>query len=56
MLFILEIITTILSAACVVMIALYATWLLTHRLRRGEFKRLAFGEWMRHLFEAVVGF
>lgn len=50
-----EIVTTILSAACVVTIALYATWLLTHRLRQGESKRLAFGQWIRHLFEAVMG-
>ena len=55
MLLVIEIIMTILSAVCVFMIALYATWLLTHRLRRGESKQLAFGQWIRHLFEAVMG-
>jgi hypothetical protein len=55
MLLVIQIVTTILSAACAVMIALYATWLLMHRLRRSESKRLAFSEWIRHLFEAVMG-
>ena len=50
-----QIITVIISAACAVMIALYATWLLMHRLRQRESKRLAFSQWLRHLFEAVMG-
>lgn len=55
MLPVIQIITAIISAACVVMIALYATWLLMHRLRQRESKRLAFSKWVRHLFEAVMG-
>jgi len=55
MLPVIQIITAIISAACAVMIALYATWLLMHRLRQRESKRLAFSKWVRHLFEAVIG-
>jgi hypothetical protein len=51
-----EIITAILGAACFVMIALYGTWLLMHRLRQGDAKRLAFIQWICHIFEAVMGF
>lgn len=50
-----QIFTAIISAACAVMIASYATWLLMHRLRQQESKRLAFRNWVRHLFEAVMG-
>lgn len=55
MLLVVGMITATLCAACVGMIALYATWLLGHRLRRGESKRLAFGQWIRHLFDAIMG-
>lgn len=55
MLPVIQIITAIISAACAVMIALYATWLLMHRLRQRESKRLAFSKWVRHLFEVVMG-
>lgn len=55
MLPVMQIITGIISAACAVMIVLYATWLLMHRLRQHESKRLAFSKWVRHLFEAVMG-
>lgn len=43
------------SVLAVSAIALYATWLLVYRLRKGESKRLAFGEWVRNLFEAIWG-
>ncbi|MBX3351277.1 MAG: hypothetical protein KF747_21350, partial [Nitrospira sp.] len=36
-------------------IVLYATWLLTAKLTRGEPKFKSFGEWVRHLFEAIFG-
>lgn len=36
-------------------IILYATWLLMSRLRRGEQKAKSFGEWLKHLFEAIWG-
>lgn len=37
------------------LIALYATWLLVHRLRRGEPKAKSFRQWLRDLCEAVLG-
>jgi hypothetical protein len=42
----------ILAALCII---LYATWLLMTRLRRGEQKTKSFGEWLKHLFEAIWG-
>lgn len=36
-------------------IILYATWLLFHRLRRGEKASMSFLAWLKHLFEAVLG-
>lgn len=36
-------------------IALYATWLFVHRLRAGESKAKSFREWLKHIFEAVIG-
>lgn len=36
-------------------IILYATWLLFHRLRRGEGASMSFAAWLKHLFEAVMG-
>lgn len=55
MLAVMQIITGIISVACAVMIALYATWLLLHRLRQQASTRLAFSQWLRRLFEAVMG-
>jgi hypothetical protein len=43
------------SVAAALAILLYATWLLAHRLRRGESKRMAFKEWLRNAFEAIWG-
>ena len=37
------------------LIALYSTWLLRERLRRGESKARSFGEWLKHLLEAIWG-
>lgn len=50
-----QVVVFVVSVVAVLAIALYATWLLVHRLRRGESKRLAFGEWIRNLFEAIWG-
>lgn len=36
-------------------IAIYATWLLAHRLRAGESKAKSFGEWLKNIFEAIMG-
>jgi hypothetical protein len=36
-------------------IIVYATWLLTVRLRAGEPKGATFGQGLKHLFEAVWG-
>lgn len=33
----------------------YATWLLFFRLKRGESKPKSFLEWLRNVFEAVIG-
>jgi flagellar biogenesis protein FliO len=45
----------VLSVTCAIAIVLYASWLLMHRLRRGEQKGKSFGEWLKHVFEAVWG-
>lgn len=50
-----DIIVVALSVSGVLAILLYATWLLTHRLRRGGSRRLAFREWLRNVFEAIWG-
>jgi TRAP-type C4-dicarboxylate transport system permease large subunit len=36
-------------------IVLYATWLFVHRLRGGESKTKSFREWLRNIFEAIIG-
>jgi len=43
---------TILGALAIV---LYATWLLFHRLRKGEKASMSFFAWLKHLFEALTG-
>lgn len=50
-----NLLVAVVSVAAVIAILLYATWLLTHRLRNGQPKRLAFGEWLRNVFEAIWG-
>jgi hypothetical protein len=50
-----ELLVVVASVAAALAILLYATWLLTHRLRRGESKRMAFKEWLRNAFEAIWG-
>lgn len=42
----------VLPALCIILIA---TWLLAHRLRRGEKASMSFSAWLKHLFEAVMG-
>jgi hypothetical protein len=36
-------------------IILYATWLFVHQLRIGESKTKSFWEWIKHIFEAIMG-
>ncbi len=50
-----ELLVVVVSVLAALAILLYATWLLTHRLRRGESKRMAFTEWLRNAFEAIWG-
>jgi hypothetical protein len=50
-----DFVVVVVSVIAALAILLYATWLLTHRLRRAESKRLAFGEWLRNAFEAIWG-
>ncbi len=52
---VIELFVVVASVAAALAILLYATWLLTHRLRRGESKRMAFTEWLRNAFEAIWG-
>jgi hypothetical protein len=50
-----QLMVVVASVAAALTILLYATWLLTHRLRRGDSKRMAFTEWLRNAFEAIWG-
>jgi hypothetical protein len=50
-----ETITVIVSVIVASVIILYATWLFVHKLRAGESKAKSFGEWLKHLFEAIMG-
>jgi hypothetical protein len=50
-----EIITVLVSVIAASTIILYATWLLVHKLRAGNSKAKSFGEWLKHLFEAIMG-
>lgn len=50
-----QVIVVVAGFAAVLAIVLYATWLLAHRLRKCESKRLAFGEWVRNVFEGLWG-
>lgn len=43
---------TILGALAII---LYTTWLLIHRLRKGEKASKSFLTWLKHIFEAVMG-
>lgn len=36
-------------------IIVYATWLLVFRLKKGDPKYLSFREWVRNVFEAIMG-
>lgn len=33
----------------------YSCWLLFHRLKSGESKKMGFWEWLKHIFEALWG-
>lgn len=50
-----QLLVVVVSIVAVLAITLYSTWLLVHRLKRGESKRMAFGEWVRNVFEAIWG-
>jgi hypothetical protein len=50
-----QVIVVILSVLAAVTIILYATWLFVHRLKAGESKARSFGQWLKHLFEAIMG-
>ena len=50
-----NVVLALVTVACAIAIVLYATWLLVQRLRKGEEKAKSFGEWLKHVFEAVVG-
>ena len=50
-----DVLLALVTVACAIAIVLYATWLLFHRLRRGEQKGKSFGEWLKNVFEAVWG-
>jgi hypothetical protein len=44
-----------LSVVAVLAIVVYSTWLLIHRLRRGESEPKSFGEWVRNILQAIWG-
>jgi hypothetical protein len=50
-----ELLVVLVGVAAALAIILYATWLLAHRIRAGESKAKSFGEWVKHIFEAVMG-
>ena len=52
----LEILIAIVVIAGSLTIIAYATRLLWFRLRRSESKSKSFIEWLKHVFEAVLGF
>lgn len=51
----LDIIIIVAEVLAALAIVLYATWLLMSRLRHGDKKAQSFGEWLKHVFEAVWG-
>ena len=50
-----QIVAGLAAIVCALAIAVYATWLLSHRLRSGQSARKSFREWLKNLFEAVWG-
>jgi hypothetical protein len=50
-----EIVVALIGIVGATTIALYATWLFTHRLRAGDRKAPAFWEWLKNLLQAVWG-
>jgi hypothetical protein len=50
-----KLIVIVVSVLALLAIVLYSTWLLAHRLRRGESKRKSFGEWFRNILQAIWG-
>jgi hypothetical protein len=50
-----EAIIVIATVFAALTIILYATWLFVHRLKAGDSKARSFGEWLKHLFEAIMG-
>lgn len=52
---VIEFIVVAISVVGALTISLYATWLLVHRFRKGDSKRMAFGEWIRNILQAIWG-
>jgi len=50
-----DIVVGLISVLVAIAIILYATWLLTQRLKAKEPKGKSFREWLKHLFEAIWG-
>lgn len=50
-----DVVIVLISIIVVLLIMLYATWLLYYRLRTGNSKAKSFGEWLRNIFEAIWG-
>lgn len=50
-----ELIAVMLTVLGCIALVLYATWLFGHRLRRGMRASKSFGQWLKHLSEAVWG-
>jgi len=47
--------SSLLTVAGALAIIVYATWLLFVRLRSGEKKPQAFGQWMKNVLDALFG-
>ena len=50
-----ELLVVVVSVCAAIAIALYATWLLAYRLRTGDAKPKAFGEWLSNILQAILG-
>lgn len=54
-LIVVDLLVVMFGVAVALTIIAYATWLFAHRLRAGEAKAKSFGEWLKHVFEAIMG-
>ena len=50
-----EIIYVVVSIVGCLAIVIYATWLLVERLRAKDKPPRSFGQWLKHVFEGVMG-